>query len=121
VATSITNRIVCTVVPPGDTYRVAATITAATGIAKELFLFAYAGDVYQHVCTISDLSAYPAVRTEGYAFYRKLDVVLDFEVALLHRAEETADAIRERLQELATAYETAKADFLLDVTETYTG
>ena len=103
-----------------DGYHLLTTITAATNIPKELFVFLAADDSYQHVCTVYDILTYPTVSTPGVEFYREDTASLTYTVEQLDTAVEEAALQKTRLEELLTQYRDAVGEYIGEEDTTYT-
>ena len=92
----------------GGIFRVANTITAATDIPPELFVFQQVDDEFSHVATLPDF-VYPTVNTPGTSFYRLNAATRDF--TDVEKALEFANHIKFRLDKLLLAYTDDFVDF----------
>lgn len=103
-----------------DGYHLLTTITSATNIPKELFLFKESDDSYQHVCTVNDILTYPTTSTPGIEFYREDTTSLTYTVDQLDTAIEEAALQKTRLEALVTQYRDAVGEYVGEEDTTYT-
>lgn len=107
-------------VEPGPVYRSDSEVTAATGIATELFVFQTADDVFSHVASVWDVDNIPATKAtaiaDGADYYREDQVVRDF--SGIADAQNFSDYTRARLQVVVNEYNALSVGF--EGTENYT-
>lgn len=101
-------------------YKLTSTITAATGIPTELFLFKESDDSYQHVCTVDDILRYPHGTSPTIDFYREPTAVLTYTTEDLDEAIEEAALQKTRLAALVGEYDDAVNAFDGEEDTTYT-
>lgn len=120
---SLTHTQVRSIIAGDAPYRVQDTVSAAVGMSTAVFLFRVADDVFDHVCTLSNLDAYPDTKnqaiTDGKSYYRGAAVTLDF--AELQQGVDAGEMLISRMKELVVDYTQAAALFVGTTTETLSG
>ena len=111
-ATTVTHTQVRTI-EAGPVFRTVDTVTAATNIDKEVFLFLTDDESFQNVCDVADMS-YPAsllaAQQAGATNYRLATVTKDYDD--LDVAIDFSESLTSRLQSLVVAYQAATATFV---------
>lgn len=101
------------------TYSVTNTITAATGMPPEVFVFTTSTQTYDHVAAPFDLQTYPNTSVTPMAFYRQSSVTQVFKD--VDSAVTAAASIKTIVSDLVVAYGELVATFPGSDTTTYTG
>lgn len=101
-------------VPTGTTYQVDDSVTAATGIATEVFVFKTTGGTFDHVATVLDMLTYPntqaAAALAGQSFYRQASVSRTF--TSIAEAQDFASSLISRMRTLASEYDLVVTAFV---------
>jgi len=106
----------------GGFYRVADTVTSATGIPSQVFVFRTTDQEFSRVAAVDDLLELPdtleAAVAEGCAYYRTAAMSRDYES--MATAADFAAALKRDLKYLVIEYNKAVTLFLGTDTETLT-
>jgi len=99
----------------GAGYRVTDTVTAATEMPLEVFVFQAdpagpASDTFRRVAHPVDIAEFPSVRTPGQLYYRRASVAAEYPTAA--DARKFAETLNERLQRLVTDYTDVNGSFV---------
>jgi hypothetical protein len=108
----LTLQLVCTA-EDGPLFRVSSQITAADGIDTAVFVHSVGElevqDAGLRIATVKDLADLPTVRGSEGTLYRKTTMVLDY--ADILKAQQSKEALVERVALLASQYTTYSDDF----------
>ncbi len=104
----------------GPLYRVVDTVTAASGIQTQVFVYLVEGDVFSRVASVDDMLTLENTRDAAVLAeddeYRLATYQQDFNS--LATAGDAASTITARLTTLLVDYEAATVDFVGTTTET---
>jgi len=89
-------------------YQVINTVTAATGIPMQVFMYRQTDDMFSHVADIRDL-AYPLVNTVDVDYYRQASATRNFDDVVT--ALEFANLVKKRITDLLALYTPTAAAF----------
>jgi hypothetical protein len=106
----------------GSSASVVDTVTAATGLPLELFLYTTVDDTYAHIASIAELYTYPvgksAAVAAGKSYYRSATTTRLF--STIQYAQEWAAFVPATFKRLAVEW-AITAPFVGTTTETITG
>ena len=103
-------------------YQVIDTVTAATGIDKNVFTYDVSSSTFNHVSTVLDMVTYldthAAAVTAGHPFYRQLTVTKNH--ASVTEAQAFANMLIARMTSLAREYDIVTTEFTAGSPQTET-
>jgi len=112
-----------TSVETGPLYRVANSITAATGANSSVFVYKTITQGFSHYATPADMEAYPtsyaAADTDGLAFYRQTSVTRDWET--IEQMNSDVSLTQSRIQLLASQLAVQQGALASDTTTVIVG
>ncbi len=94
---------------------VTTTVTGTEGIPEELFVFRTNDDTFSHLASISDIMAYPSVKTAGHDYYRTGTCTRVF--STITHASEFAEIVRGHFRKISKDWDAAQV-FVGTTTET---
>ena len=103
-----------------NTYKVVTSVTAASGIPAEVFVFNTSSQTYSHVASTFDMVTYPdaANINQGVAFYRASSATLTS--TNVEEAADVASQLKTLVADLVTAYAAEVVGFVGTSSNTYT-
>lgn len=103
----------------GGLYKIVDTVSAAVGIAKEVFVLNADDATFDHVATVADMFNLPTVITPSIGYYRVSAVTKEYEDVTT--AIQLSNVLRSNMQLLVNDYLEAVTVFVGTTTETLSG